>query len=67
MANMVAPIAQAISEGFKLIALAVSGADKRRLRKGMEIGERMALRIKEINTGDKKLQAWADDFFKYNN
>jgi len=65
--EMVTAVASAIKEGFVLLKQWLSGANARRLRKAVEIGERMALRIKSEKIDDKRLQAWADDFFKYNN
>ncbi len=65
--EMVTAVASAIREGFVLLKQWLSGANARRLRKAVEIGEKMALRIKAEGIEDKKLQSWADDFFKYNN
>jgi len=64
---MVTAISSAISEGFKLLSQVISGAERRRMRKGIEIGEKMALRVKELKLRDKELKKLSDDFFKYNN
>ena len=63
-------IAGAIREGFKLVALAMSGSEKRRMRKAINYGENF-IRRWEMSTPkedrDKKLENIAEDFFRVNN
>ena len=66
-ASAVGQIAGAIKEGFNLLGKWLSGKERRRMRKAIEIGERMSLRIKALKLEDRLLNDWAEDFFKYNN
>ena len=63
----VSAIASAISEGFKLLSKAMSGSEKRRMRRCIEIGEKIVLRLDELNIDDKELVKLSKAFWKYNN
>ena len=66
----VAPIAQAISEGFKLVANILAGADKRRLRKLIDSGEKYILTNENPSLTEEKkaklLSKYKEDFFNLN-
>lgn len=70
MSNPVTGIANAITEGFKLLSKVMSGAEKRRMRAAIEVAEKF-IRRWEKKTVDKKkdkiLAKYAEKFFKYNN
>ncbi len=65
--DAVGQIASAIREGFNLLGKWMSGKERRRMQRAVEIGERMALRIKDLDIEDKPLKSLATSFFKYNN
>jgi len=62
-------IARAISEGFKLVAQVMSGAEKRRMRKAIEYGERFIRRTRKQypELADSSLDKYERAFYKYNN
>ena len=67
---MASDIGGAIREGFKLIAQAISGAEKRRMRKAIEYAERFIRRYEKLTPDDeqdKSLKKYIKAFFKYNN
>lgn len=69
-ADPVTAIAGAIRDGFKLIALAISGSEKRRMRKAIEAAERLIRRYEDItpkSKRDKDIRGYIKDFFKDNN
>ena len=68
--SSISPIAQAVSEGFKLIANILAGADKRRVRKLIDSGEKYILTNENPSiSGERKsklLQKYKQDFFNLN-
>lgn len=65
--DLVTAVSEAIKEVTSLFKEWIAGADIRRMKKAVEIGEAIALRIKEKGTEDLVLKKWAEDFFHYNN
>ena len=63
MPNSVNSIAQAISEGFKLLHAYKKDRHVRRLRLAVDYAEKYIL---ETATDDKKLNKYKKKFFKYN-
>jgi hypothetical protein len=68
--DSVRPIAEAITEGFKLLSNILAGADKRRVRKLIDSGEKYILTNENPSiSGDKKeklLNKYKTDFFNLN-
>lgn len=66
----VTPIAQAISEGFKLVSNILAGADKRRVRKLIDSGEKYILTNENPSLTEEKkaklLKKYKNDFFNLN-
>ncbi len=63
----VGPVAQAISEGFKLVGQILKGSDRRKMEKAIEYGERFIRRYEKITDDqDETLQKYAEKFFKHN-
>lgn len=68
-------IAAAITAGFTTLSKAIEafsqwaeGKERRRMLKAIEIGEEMALRVRDSeDIKDDKLIALSKKFFKYNN
>lgn len=59
-------IAEAISQGFKLLSLVISGADQRRLRNGVDIADRIFKRYHSVvpsGMQDPTINKWINDFY----
>ena len=72
--NPIESIAKAIEEGLSLwktfIATRQQAYDRsmdKKMRRAINAGERIALRVKELGISDKQILEDVDEFFKYNN
>ena len=68
--NDIGAVATAISEGFKLIANVMAGADTRRMRKAIDNGEKYILTnedaVMDVVKRQKLLKKYRDNFFDKN-
>lgn len=67
-------VAAAITAGFNTLSEAIKafskwaeGSERRRMLRAIEIGEQMALRVRDADIQDDELQKMSRKFFKYNN